>query len=188
MSCSQKQLIINRFRLPDVILDIIKEFCFMDVVEKTKGLFGAVVQELNQFEVKYGPDDDYPHRTRIIYNENLMADEDLSRSSEICNICGKFGDASMRWRFSSKCYVHTSMRHLYANKIQCRCCDSRGPHSRVYTADGYERKIKLISHAGYFFQREVLPSKPFGKIRWRCEDDLELIRVLVKFLEHIHYC
>lgn len=185
MSCVNKQLIINRFRVPDVLLDIIKEFCFVDVAEKTKRLFGAVVQELNQFEIKYEPDEDYLYRTCITY-KNPMTDE-FSRRSEICNVCGKFGDASRRFRFSSKYYGHTSMISCISCKIECRCCESRGPHANVFTSDGYERKIKLVSHAGYFFQREVLPSKSFRKIRWRREKDLELIRVYVKFLEHIHY-
>jgi len=157
MSCVNKQLIINRFRVPDELSDIIKEFCFVDVAEKTKRLFSAVLQELNQLEIKYFRD---RTKTRV---SRTMRDK-YRRIMEICDSCGKFLD-------ESKC-------RSYSHKIQCGCCHERC--AAYVIVNGYERKIKLISHAGYFFRQRSLSSKPYSKTLRRREEDLALFALLDK--------
>lgn len=88
MSVITKQLIINHFDLPTEANDIIKEFAFHDVYQKTKQTKNRLIELINNtFDcpIRCGP----LHPTRYIFcmNEDYNS---LQFQSTFCLKCGDF--------------------------------------------------------------------------------------------------
>jgi len=98
MTCLNKQLIINRLPLPDLVSSLIKDFCFVDIINKNKGIYNAVVKQLNQYVIMHCISYRRAHKTSIfLVNPSFRTER---QTFEVCNICGYITHIFWRLRYN----------------------------------------------------------------------------------------
>lgn len=87
MSILEKQVILNRLRLPLEMIDIIKSYTFYDIYEKTKCNKNETMKYIHTLKIQYGMVfyDAVYRSTYVTLNKKY-----LLRRHNICPFCGDF--------------------------------------------------------------------------------------------------
>lgn len=96
MSIITKQTIINKLPLPDELIDIIKDYTFYNIVNKTREFKNKIMQKLPTIRIS--------HKTKLIWIRKRRA-----YGNERAEFCLKCGD----YLWSYTCYV--------CKKVICKC-------------------------------------------------------------------
>ena len=96
MSCLIKQIIINNLPLPDELIDIIKDYAFINIINKTKQTKNKLLTMLVTIRIS--------DKTKLIWIRKRHAYG--NERAEFCLICGDY-----LWSYT--CHI--------SKKIICRC-------------------------------------------------------------------
>lgn len=80
MSCLIKQIIINKLPLPDELIDIIKDYTFINIVDKTRETKKKLLTMLVIIRI--------PDKTKLIWIRKIHAYG--NERAEFCLICGDY--------------------------------------------------------------------------------------------------
>jgi hypothetical protein len=96
MSCLITQIIINKLPLPDELIDIIKDYAFYNIVDKTRETKNKIMSILVTIRIY--------HKTKLIWIRKRHAYG--NERAEYCLICGDY-----LWSYT--CHI--------SKKIICKC-------------------------------------------------------------------